>query len=47
MDGTRVSLGISAIVRVTLRDGTFHEDVGYGSIENAKSKGIYCFLKKI
>ncbi|KAJ3027402.1 DNA repair protein rad52 [Rhizophlyctis rosea] len=34
----KVSLGISAIVRVTLKDGTYHEDLGYGSIENAKSK---------
>ncbi|ORY48045.1 recombination protein Rad52 [Rhizoclosmatium globosum] len=38
-DGTSVSLGISTVVRVTLRDGTSHEDVGYGSIENARSKG--------
>ena len=36
----RVSLGISATVRVTLKDGTFHEDIGYGSIENAKSKSM-------
>ncbi|KAI0036102.1 DNA repair protein Rad52/59/22, partial [Vararia minispora EC-137] len=35
----RVSCGISATVRVTLRDGTFHEDVGYGTAENLKSKG--------
>jgi DNA repair and recombination protein RAD52 len=35
-----VSLGISALVRVTLKDGTFHEDIGYGSIENAKSKAM-------
>ncbi|KAJ3107673.1 Cell death protease [Physocladia obscura] len=34
-----ISLGISTIVRVTLKDGTSHEDVGYGSIENARSKG--------
>ncbi|KAM5352449.1 hypothetical protein ACJ41O_005172 [Fusarium nematophilum] len=34
----RVSIGLSVIVRVTLRDGTYHEDVGYGSIENAKGK---------
>jgi DNA repair and recombination protein RAD52 len=34
----RVSLGLSVIVRVTLRDGTFHEDVGYGHIENCKGK---------
>ncbi|KDQ58747.1 hypothetical protein JAAARDRAFT_128328 [Jaapia argillacea MUCL 33604] len=35
----RYNVGITAVVRVTLRDGVFHEDVGYGSIENAKSKG--------
>ncbi|KHN99403.1 DNA repair and recombination protein rhm52 [Metarhizium album ARSEF 1941] len=34
----RVSIGLSVIVRVTLRDGTYHEDIGYGSIENAKGK---------
>jgi recombination DNA repair RAD52 pathway protein len=45
----RVSLGLSVIVRITLRDGTYHEvrlfseeanrkDIGYGSIENAKTK---------
>ena len=34
----RVSLGLSVIVRVTLKDGTFHEDVGYGHMENAKGK---------
>jgi DNA repair and recombination protein RAD52 len=34
----RVSLGISVIVRVTLRDGTYHEDIGYGKIENSKGK---------
>ncbi|KAF7729559.1 DNA repair protein rad52 [Apophysomyces ossiformis] len=37
-DQGRVSVGISAIVRVTLRDGTFHEDVGYGSAENSRNK---------
>ena len=45
MDGGRVSLGISAIIRVTLRDGTFHEDIGYGSIENAKNTGITYIFK--
>ena len=34
----RVRLGLSVIVRVTLKDGTFHEDVGYGQIENAPGK---------
>ena len=36
----RVNVGVSAIVRVTLRDGVFHEDVGYGAIENVKGKGM-------
>ena len=34
----RISLGLSVIVRVTLRDGTYHEDIGYGQIENCKGK---------
>lgn len=33
-----ISLGLSVTVRVTLRDGTYHEDTGYGGIENCKSK---------
>ncbi|KAL9613979.1 MAG: hypothetical protein Q9167_001528 [Letrouitia subvulpina] len=36
----KISLGLSVIVRVTLRDGTFHEDIGYGSIENCKGKAM-------
>lgn len=35
----RFSVGVSAIVRITLRDGAYHEDVGYGLLENSKSKG--------
>ncbi|RKF54893.1 DNA repair and recombination protein rhm52 [Golovinomyces cichoracearum] len=34
----KVSLGLSVVVRVILKDGTFHEDVGYGHIENCKGK---------
>lgn len=34
----KVSLGMTVIVRVTLRDGTFHEDIGYGHIENCRGK---------
>lgn len=34
----KVTLGLSVIVRVTLKDGTYHEDVGYGHVENAKGK---------
>lgn len=35
----RFTVGVTAVVRVMLRDGVFHEDVGYGMLENAKSKG--------
>ncbi|KIY47888.1 Rad52/22 double-strand break repair protein [Fistulina hepatica ATCC 64428] len=35
----RYNVGVTAIIKVTLRDGVFHEDVGYGILENAKSKG--------
>lgn len=31
-------MSCSVIVRVTLKDGTYHEDVGCGSIENSRSK---------
>ncbi|KAF9907795.1 DNA repair protein rad52 [Linnemannia zychae] len=34
----KVTVGVSCIVRVTLKDGTYHEDVGYGSSENQRSK---------
>jgi DNA recombination protein Rad52 len=34
----RVSVGMSCIVRVWLRDGSFHEDVGYGVCEGMKGK---------
>ncbi|KAI9696999.1 MAG: DNA repair protein rad52 [Candelina mexicana] len=34
----KITLGLSVIVRVSLRDGTFHEDIGYGHIENCKGK---------
>lgn len=33
-----ISIGLSVVVRVTLKDGTYHEDIGYGGIENCKSK---------
>ncbi|CAK7269908.1 DNA repair protein rad52 [Sporothrix epigloea] len=34
----KISVGLSVIVRVTLRDGMYHEDIGYGHIENCKGK---------
>ncbi|KAK5072162.1 DNA repair protein rad52 [Lithohypha guttulata] len=33
-----ISIGLSVVVRVTLRNGAYHEDTGYGGIENCKSK---------
>lgn len=38
MPNRKVNLGLSVVVRITIKDGTFHEDFGYGFIENAKSK---------
>ena len=39
-DSHRYSVGVSALVRVTLsQSGAYHEDVGYGTLENSKSKG--------
>jgi DNA repair and recombination protein RAD52 len=35
----RYTIGVTAVVRVTLRDGVHHEDIGYGISENSKSKG--------
>lgn len=33
-----ISIGLSVVVRVTLKGGSYHEDTGYGGIENCKSK---------
>ncbi|KAG6864996.1 hypothetical protein C0991_005731 [Blastosporella zonata] len=38
-ESRRYNVGVTAIVRVTLRDGVYHEDIGYGMLENSKSKG--------
>ena len=34
----KCNCGVSAIVRITLRDGTYHEDVGYGHTEGIRGK---------
>lgn len=34
----KISLGIGVTMRVTLKDGTYHEDIGYGHVENCKGK---------
>ncbi|KAL2178050.1 uncharacterized protein P884DRAFT_258944 [Thermothelomyces heterothallicus CBS 202.75] len=34
----KYEIGVTVIVRVTLRDGTYHEDLGFGHTENIKNK---------
>lgn len=45
----KYNVGVTAIVRVTLRDGTFHEDIGYGLLDNGRQKGAAldkaCFFR--
>ncbi|ADM12218.1 Rad52-like DNA repair and recombination protein [Encephalitozoon intestinalis ATCC 50506] len=36
----KIGLGVSCLVRVMLKDGTYREDIGFGSSENQKSKAI-------
>ena len=36
----KINVGVSAVVRVTVKNGAFHEDVGYGTCENAKTKSM-------
>uniref|UniRef100_A0A6B2LG83 Uncharacterized protein n=1 Tax=Arcella intermedia TaxID=1963864 RepID=A0A6B2LG83_9EUKA len=38
LPSNKFRVGVTAVVKVSLKDGTFHEDVGYGICEN-KSKG--------
>ncbi|PWN88094.1 hypothetical protein FA10DRAFT_233011 [Acaromyces ingoldii] len=38
LPNNRFNVGVTSVVRITLRDGTFHEDVGYGSSENSPKK---------
>ncbi|CDK29314.1 unnamed protein product [Kuraishia capsulata CBS 1993] len=38
--GGRFSVGLSTVVRVTLKNGSFHEDIGYGHIENARTRAM-------
>ncbi|KAA1472449.1 hypothetical protein DENSPDRAFT_778506 [Dentipellis sp. KUC8613] len=36
----RHCVGVTAVVKITLKDGgAFHDDVGYGTADNVKSKG--------
>ncbi len=38
--GDRYHVGVSAVVRVELKDGAYHEDVGYGVSEGMRSKAL-------
>jgi recombination DNA repair RAD52 pathway protein len=38
--GGKFSAGYSAVVCVSLKDGSFHEDIGYGQSDNQKAKGV-------
>ncbi|ODQ64847.1 hypothetical protein NADFUDRAFT_51447 [Nadsonia fulvescens var. elongata DSM 6958] len=38
-DENKFSVGCSVVMRITLRDGTYHEDIGYGTIDNSRSRG--------
>ena len=40
----RFFVGVSAFVRVQLRDGAFHEDVGYGTSEGIVKLMIYSHI---
>ena len=33
-------MGVSTFIRVQLKDGTYHEDVGYGVSEGMRSKAL-------
>ena len=35
----KFNCGVSAIIRVSLKDGSFHEDIGYGASDNQKHRG--------
>ena len=38
--GEKFYVGVSTFVRVQLKDGTYHEDVGYGVSEGMRSKAL-------
>ena len=38
--GDKYYIGVSTFVRVQLKDGTYHEDVGYGISEGMRSKAL-------
>lgn len=40
VDKGKYAIGMLVLVRVTLKNGCYHEDFGYGYIENARSKAM-------
>ena len=38
--GDKFYVGVSTFVRVQLKDGVYHEDVGYGVSEGMRSKAL-------
>ncbi|KAI9284236.1 Rad52 22 double-strand break repair protein [Umbelopsis sp. AD052] len=40
LENGKMNICISVVMRVTLKDGTFHEDIGVGFMENCRSKAI-------
>lgn len=40
VEDRRINMGVSCVVRITLRDGTYREDVGFGSAENQRSRAM-------
>lgn len=43
----RYSVGVTAVVKVMLKDGTYHEDVGYGMAEHPKKGSAIENAKKV
>lgn len=44
--GGKWHIGLSVIVRVTLRDGTYHEDIGYGKMDHQNKAAAFEKAKK-
>ncbi|KAL0227012.1 hypothetical protein P9112_014336 [Eukaryota sp. TZLM1-RC] len=42
----RFSCGVSALLRVALKTGSYHEDIGYGTAESQRSRGSALSLAK-
>jgi len=40
-------VGVTAVVKVMLKDGTYHEDVGYGMAEHPKKGSAIENAKKV